>query len=379
MPESLFLKHLYGLGFKNYSEVDVDLNPYVNCFTGMNGSGKTNFLDAVYYLSFCKSYFHAADIHNINFEESFFALKGTFEKDGKKDEIYCAVKKGQKKKFQKNKKDYEKLADHIGQYPVVIISPYDTDMIKEGSDTRRKFIDTIISQFDKKYLNEVIRYNKILKQRNALLKQFAEARMFDDESIEVWDQQLIPLGEVIHEKRQDFVKAFIQTFQKHYEDLSDQKEEVGIEYISQLEDTDFKTLLQQSKRKDEAMQYTTQGIHKDDLVFTLRDQRIKKFGSQGQQKSFLIALRLAQFEYLTQLMGIKPILLLDDIFDKLDHKRVENLIHKVSTGIFGQVLVSDTDEERMKKVFGEIDPEKVKLFNVNNGRVRTQEEKSVDA
>ena len=230
MPGSLHLKHLYGLGFKNYAELDIDLNPFVNCFTGMNGSGKTNLLDAVYYLSFCKSYFHAADIHNIKFDESFFALKGTFGIEGKEDEIYCAVKKGQKKKFQKNKKDYEKLADHIGQYPVVIISPYDTDLIKEGSDTRRKFMDTIISQLDKSYLNDVMKYNKIIKQRNALLKQFAEARMFDDESIAVWDEQLIPLGEIVHEKRAAFVESFVGTFQKHYEDLSDQKEEVGIEF-----------------------------------------------------------------------------------------------------------------------------------------------------
>lgn len=379
MPEAFYLEHLYALGFKNYGEVDLGLNPHVNCFTGMNGSGKTNILDAIYYLSFCKSYFHSADVHNIKFDESFFALKGTFNKDGTKDAIYCAVKKGQKKKFQKNKKDYEKLADHIGLYPSVIISPYDTDLIKEGSDTRRKFIDTIISQLDKAYLDDVIRYNKIIKQRNALLKQFAEMRIFDEESIEVWDSQLIPLGEQIYEKRKSFVATFVETFQKHYDDLCDQKEEVGIQYASQLHDIDFKNLLLNARRKDEAVQYSTSGIHKDDLIFTLNQQPIKKFGSQGQQKSFLIALRLAQFEYLSQLMGRKPILLLDDIFDKLDHKRVSNLIQKVSKGIFGQVMVSDTDEERMKKVFQDIAQEKVSFYNVDNGRVREKKEEPIDA
>ena len=359
----MHLQNIQLINFKNYVEAELDFSADVNVFVGDNGAGKTNMLDAIYYLSFSKSYLNPQDRHNIRLDEKFFLVAGDFIKEEKKVNITCSVKQGQKKKLKRNKKEYEKLADHIGQFPAVIISPYDTNLIKEGSDTRRKFIDSIISQFDKTYLNALMRYNRVLAQRNALLKQFVEMRFFNEENIEVWDAQLVELGEEIFKKRNEFLVEFIPVVQRHFEFISGGKEKIGITYLSNLHEGDFAEELKKAHKKDSYIGYTTVGIHKDDLQFEINEQPIKKFGSQGQQKSFLIALRLAQFEIVKNLLNIPPMLLLDDIFDKLDHNRVSQLMNLVSDGQFGQVFISDTDVERIEKVFEGIDINK-KVFRI---------------
>lgn len=350
----MFLERISLVNFKNHAEANLNFSAEINVFVGNNGQGKTNLLDAIHYLSFCKSFLNPVDKQNVRFDEKFFLLNGKFSKDDKLIDISVSVQKGQKKKVKRNKKEYDKLAEHIGRFPSVVISPYDTNLIVEGSETRRKFIDSIISQFDRYYLDTLIRYNKVLQQRNALLKQFQELRIFDQESIEVWDVQLIQLGEEIYKKRQDFLTDFIPVFQKYFDLIASQKEVISIAYVSQLSSGDFPNQLEAAKRKDNAVGYTTVGIHKDDLTFLIGEQPIKKFGSQGQQKSFLIALKLAQFEMISRLLEMKPILLLDDIFDKLDHERVKHLMALVSDHAFGQVFVTDTDADRIEKVFKEI-------------------------
>jgi len=350
----MYLKTLSLINFKNHAEKQFDLNDDINVFVGDNGVGKTNILDAVNYLSMCKSFLNSVDRQNIKFDEKFFLIQGNFIKDEKSNQISCGVTFGQKKKIKRNKKEYEKLADHIGEFPVVVISPYDSNLISEGSEVRRKFIDSIISQYNKKYLATLMKYNKVLQQRNALLKRFQELRIFEAESIEVWDAQLVLLGNFIFEKRKEFLADFLPSFQNFFNLISNGNESINIEFNSQLNTNNLSNLLNEASRKDSRVGYTTVGIHKDDLVFQINGNPIKKFGSQGQQKSFLIALKLTQFEYITALLNKKPILLLDDIFDKLDHGRVERLMKMVSDHVFGQVLITDTDEERIEKVFKNI-------------------------
>lgn len=356
------------VNFKNYQEAQLNFSDEITVFVGNNGEGKTNMLDAIYYLCFCKSFLNPVDRQNILMDEKFFLLQGAFQKDEKRIDITCSVQTGQKKKVKKNKKEYEKLGDHIGQFPAVVISPYDRNLILEGSETRRKFIDSVISQFDRNYLESLIRYNKVLAQRNALLKQTPDFRMFDPENIGVWDAQLVVLGEEIYQKRQSFLEKFIPIFQKYFDLIANHKEEIHIEYQSQLQDGNFESQLKESLRKDTAIGYTTCGIHKDDLVFLIHGRPVKKFGSQGQQKSFLIGLKLAQFEVISEILKMKPILLLDDIFDKLDHDRVEHLMKLVSDHAFGQVFVTDTDEERIHKIFDNIKIP-MDIYKVEGGKV----------
>ena len=360
----MHLSSLSLINFKNHTERQFDLCSEVNVFIGNNGVGKTNILDAVNYLSLCKSFLNSVDKQNIKFGCNFFMVQGSFLREEKTFHISCSVQVGQKKKVKRNKKEYEKLADHIVEFPIVVISPYDSNLVSEGSEVRRKFIDSIISQFDKNYLESLIKYNKVLAQRNSLLKKFQEYRLFDLESIEVWDAQLIALGNSIHQKRADFLLDFLPRFQYFFNLISEGKEEIGVEFSSQLNDEDFEKKLMLSHKKDSKIGYTTIGIHRDDLIFTIHGSLpIKKFGSQGQQKSFLIALKLTQFDYIKQLTGKKPILLLDDVFDKLDHFRVESLMRMVSAGTFGQVLVTDTDKERIDKVFTSINCER-EIFEI---------------
>lgn len=362
----MYLKYLQLVNFKNYEEAEINLNSGINCFTGKNGAGKTNILDAVYYLSMCKSYMNVLDRQNIRFNEQFFSIKGEWVKDELKSEIHCAVKVNAKKIIRKNKKEYEKLADHIGQYPVVMISPYDRDLISEGSELRRKWIDGIISQQDKSYLEHLIKYNRVLEQRNALLKNMYEHGLFDRESIEVWNVQMCELGQQIYERRKLFIEEFVATFQEKYRFLGHEEENVEFEYRSQLHDDSFEDLLKVFERKDALSHYSNVGIHKDDLIFTINGHPIKKFGSQGQQKSFIIALRLAQFEWLKNHLGVMPVLMLDDVFDKLDQERVKKLLQLVSEHYFGQVLITDTDTERMMNVFSQVENE-FSIFEVNQG------------
>lgn len=360
----MHLKQLNLINFKNHTEEQFDFAEEINVIVGNNGVGKTNVLDAINYLSLCKSFLNPMDKQNVRNGEKFFMLQGLFNKNNKENTISCSVQIGQKKKFKKNKKEYDKLSDHIGVFPTVIISPYDSNLVSEGSDVRRKYIDSIISQHDKAYLEQLIRYNKILLQRNKLLKQFQELRIFELESIEVWDIQLIEVGNKIHEKRKEFLIDFIPRFQKYFELIGAKNERINIEFQSQLNDETFEKLIELNRQKDSRIGYSTVGIHKDDLIFTINDYPIKKYGSQGQQKTFLIALKLTQFEYIKELMGLKPILLLDDIFDKLDHLRVEKIMQMVSDHVFGQVIITDTDKERINKVFKSVSVDK-KIFELD--------------
>ena len=368
----MHLKKLNLINFKNYEEAEIELSEGINCFVGNNGAGKTNILDAVHYLSICKSYMNVIDRQNIRFDQPFFVVQGDWVKEDAEINIHCAVKIGAKKVFRRNKKEYERLADHIGQFPAVMISPYDRDLISEGSDVRRKWMDGIISQFDRKYLDDIQKYQKVLAQRNALLKNMAEHQLFDQESIDVWNDQMAVLGERIHEKRKEFVNEFIPVFQKHYESIGLTEEKVQVVYRSQLNEKPMADLLAEYQRKDAITRYSNAGTHRDDLLFQIKEHPVKKFGSQGQQKSFLIALRLAQYEWLKNHLNTLPVLLLDDIFDKLDHDRVERLIKLVGDQFFGQVLVTDTDLQRVEKIFSSNDLES-KIFSVEDGKVERME------
>ena len=339
---------------------------------GDNGEGKTNLLDAIYYLTFCKSFLNPIDSQNIKINEDFFLIQGEFEKENENSSVYCGIKRNQKKVFKINKKEYEKLADHIGEFPLVIVSPADINLIQEGSDLRRKFLDGILAQFDKTYLDLLIQYNKVLSQRNALLKYFFKERTFNAEQIEVWDIQLVKLGQILGEKRADLTRELIPVFQKYYNKIANSKEVVGLEYHSQIlssdNQSDFKTLLENNYKDDIQKQFTNIGIHKDDLIFTLAGNPTKKFASQGQQKTYLIALKLAQLEFLKDHKKITPILLLDDIFDKLDENRVGHLLELVNTNDFGQIFLTDTDKERIKRVLTKINTQSL-VFEVKDGQV----------
>ena len=362
------LKSLSLLNFKNFSDASMEFSSRVNCFLGDNGEGKTNLLDSIFYLAFCKSYFNPADSQNIKNQEGFMVVQGEFDMEGEAEKIYCGIKKGQKKVFKRNKKEYEKLSDHIGFIPMVMISPSDSALILEGSDVRRKFLDLIISQFDKSYLENVISYNRALSQRNSLLKKFMENRTFDAQSLEVWDEQLIRYGEPVFKSRKVFVEDFGPLFQVYYQNISNQKEGVSLIYDSQLNGKKLSELLQEHREKDRRMTHSTAGIHKDDLQFMINGFPIKKFGSQGQQKTYLLALKLAQAEYLKKVKGIKPILLLDDIYEKLDEKRITKLMDIVNSEIFSQVFITDTDTERIPGIFEDLGT-KASVFIIQNGEI----------
>ena len=355
--------------FKNHHHSEISFSPGVNAFIGENGSGKTNILDAIHYLSMCKSYLNTIDKQNIAFNERFFSIAGIWNYNKKNYSVQCTYKLGAKKTVKLNKKEYEKLSDHIGKFPVVFISPYDGDLINEGSELRRKWIDGIISQVDPSYLRSLQQYQKVLNQRNALLKNMHEHRLFDLESIEVWDIQMVKFGNQIHKTRTTFLESFIPIFKRFYNDIGAETEAVKIEYRSQLSQSTFGDLIKEYHKKDSITQYSNVGIHKDDLLFTIKGHPIKKFGSQGQQKSFIISLRLAQFEWLKTMKETNPILLLDDIFDKLDHERVQKLVALVTNEFFGQVIISDTDKDRMVKLLNTLSISS-KLFETKNGEVK---------
>ncbi|MBL7888273.1 MAG: DNA replication/repair protein RecF [Bacteroidia bacterium] len=363
----MHLKNISLINFKNYSETSLNFSNQINCFTGDNGEGKTNILDAIHYLSFCKSFFNPIDSQNILHQAPFFVIQGTFENEETQEEVYCGQKRNQKKQFKRNKKEYQRLADHIGLFPLVMISPSDSELITEGSESRRKFLDSVISQFDKDYLENLINYNKVLSQRNALLKHFAHKSSFDKGSLEIWDMQLVELGQKVYETRKKFIDAFLPIFQKYYELISGGKETVNIGYNSHLNNGDYAVILDAALNKDRLLEYTTVGIHKDDLEFKLSDFPIKKYASQGQQKSFLIALKLGQYEYIKHIKKTNPILLLDDIYDKLDDNRVRQLMELVSHKDFGQLFITDTHPNRLAELFKHTAADH-KIFQVKNGQ-----------
>lgn len=359
----MHLKKLSLFNYKNITEASFDFDAKINCFVGKNGIGKTNILDAIYHLSYGKSYFNPLAVQNIRHGEEFFVIDGVFEKQEREEQIVCSLKKGQKKILKRNNKPYERFSDHIGFIPLVIISPSDQDLIIEGSETRRKFIDSVISQLDGNYLQQLIQYQKIVAQRNALLKYFAVNYTFDNDTLSIYNEQLHVLGTTIFEKRKQFLEDFIPIFNKHHQAITNSAETVQIVYESQLFEKSLLELFDEFLPKDRALQYTSVGIHKDDLSFEIEGFPIKKFGSQGQQKSFLIALKLAQFEFIKKQSGVLPILLFDDIFDKLDETRVSKIVEMVNDETFGQLFISDTHPERTENIVKSTH-QSYKLFNL---------------
>jgi len=365
----MWLKHLSVLNFKNYTESSLEFLPQVNAFTGENGAGKTNLLDAIHYLALCKSYFNPIDSQHIKKGTEWFMVQGEFDRQDIPDVVSCSLKKNQKKQFRKNKKDYQRLADHIGQFPLVMISPYDSSIVLEGSEERRKFVDNVISQTDNHYLDTLILYNKILLQRNTLLKDAGRRGQLDLGLLDVMDMQLVDVGERIFDRRKQFMEEFLPEFTRYYRFLTEEAEEVSLVYESPLMKQDFPSLLKQNLERDRILERTSQGVHKDDLLFTIHEQMpLKKFGSQGQQKSFLIALKLAQYSFLKQKKHDKPLLLLDDIFEKLDDRRTRKLMQLVSEDEFGQIFLTDTDALRVHKIFEEIS-QPIRIFEVKGGNI----------
>jgi len=359
----MFIKNLKLFNFKNHSEKSFDFSPEINCFVGNNGAGKTNILDALHYLSMAKSFLGNLDAQNILHDSDFFAIEAEIQGEEKNDIIKVQLPKEGKKIIKKNDKTYERIADHIGFLPSVMISPYDANLISDGSESRRKFLDAMISQTDSDYLFALIQYQKTLQQRNALLKYFAKNRTFDLDSLEIYNEPLTKFGTQIFEKRQRFVASILPTIQHFYEIISKGNEKVTVIYESNLNDQKFEEILSENLEKDRVLTYTSRGIHKDDLRFEMNGNLIKKFGSQGQQKSFLIALKLAQIKRIKDITNKNPILLLDDIFDKLDDNRVSQLIELVNQQNFGQIFITDTHRERTESVVKRINEES-KIFQI---------------
>ncbi|MFN3272481.1 MAG: DNA replication/repair protein RecF [Cloacibacterium caeni] len=359
----MIIKNLKIFNFKNHSEKSFDFSPEINCFVGNNGAGKTNILDALHYLSMAKSFLGNLDAQNILHESDFFAIEAEIQGDEKNDIIKVQLPKEGKKIIKKNDKTYERIADHIGFLPSVMISPYDSNLISDGSESRRKFLDVMISQTDSDYLFALIQYQKTLQQRNALLKYFAKNRTFDLDSLEIYNEPLTKFGTQIFEKRQRFVASILPTIQHFYEIISKGNEKVTVIYESNLNEQNFEEILSENLEKDRVLTYTSRGIHKDDLRFEMNGNLIKKFGSQGQQKSFLIALKLAQIKRIKDITNKNPILLLDDIFDKLDDNRVSQLIELVNQQNFGQIFITDTHRERTESVVKRINEES-KIFQI---------------
>lgn len=359
----MIIKNLKIFNFKNHSEKSFDFSPEINCFVGNNGAGKTNILDALHYLSMAKSFLGNLDAQNILHDSDFFAIEAEIQGEEKNDIIKVQLPKEGKKIIKKNDKTYERIADHIGFLPSVMISPYDANLISDGSESRRKFLDAMISQTDSDYLFALIQYQKTLQQRNALLKYFAKNRTFDLDSLEIYNEPLTKFGTQIFEKRQRFVASILPTIQHFYEIISKGNEKVTVIYESNLNEQNFEEILSENLEKDRVLTYTSRGIHKDDLRFEMNENLIKKFGSQGQQKSFLIALKLAQIKRIKDITNKNPILLLDDIFDKLDDNRVSQLIELVNQQNFGQIFITDTHRERTESVVKRINEES-KIFQI---------------
>lgn len=358
------------LNFKNYEELNVEFSPEINCLVGENGSGKTNLLDAIHYLTMSKSAFGSVDVQHIRHGELYFTIQGNFQMEDKEENVLCGVQNGQKKVLKLNKVAYEKISDHIGRFPTVLIAPNDSELINEGSEERRKYFDSVLSQIDHPYLSDLILYNHILQQRNSLLKQFAERKFMDKELLAAYDAGIIQTGRKIYLRRKHFAEEFEPLLEENYLFISDQKESISVSYSSDFAQKDFENNFRESFQKDVDLQRTTLGAHKDDYLFKINTYPLKKYGSQGQQKSFLIALKLALFQLIDSKKNKKPILLLDDIFDKLDEKRMNKLIQLIASHTFGQVFITDATPERAHRIFNALKVEK-RFFLVQQGSIQT--------
>lgn len=403
----MYLEKIHLLNFKNHEELSLTFSPVINCIVGINGSGKTSLLDAIYLLALTKSAFSQTDAQCVRHGADFFMVEGKFREalptftkkeneetlslaEDRGEAVYasslkvsqresttvtCSLKIGGRKSVMLDKKPYERLSEHIGKFPVVLISPDDTDLVRDTSELRRKFFDTILSQLDAQYLNNLIQYNTVLKQRNSLLRQFYERNYFDKDLLETFDNHLLPLGEALHRQRQEFMQTFVPLVRKHYAFLSESREEIDLIYESELFEPNFIYDFSFAMKRDLQLQRTTKGIHKDDFVFEISGYSLKKFGSQGQQKSFVIALKLAQFEVLQQAKQTKPLLLLDDIFDKLDDLRIRKLIEMITDQTFGQLFITDARPERSRQIFENLADE-VQIFEIDKTKVEVKSHRS---
>ena len=363
----MILKNISIINYKNIKGANLDLSPKINCLIGHNGMGKTNFLDAIYYLSFCRSTNLPIDSQIITHDENFFMLEGNYENDnGDVENIYCGMKRGTKKHFKRNKKEYKRLSQHIGLIPLIFVSPSDVSLIEGGSEERRKLMDVVISQYDHSYIEALANYNKALQQRNALLKMEADP---DPMLMELWEQQMAQNGEILFAKRQAFVCELVPIFQQIYQHISGNQEKVDLQYSSHCTRGPLLEVIQRDRFKDRAVGYSLHGVHRDDLEFLLGDYQMKREGSQGQNKTFVIALKLAQFSFLQRTVSnTTPLLLLDDIFDKLDAQRVEAIVQLVSGDNFGQIFITDTNRDHLDQILRRLNGD-YKLFYVENGEI----------
>lgn len=363
----MILQRLSIINYKNIKTATLNLSPKINCLIGSNGVGKTNVLDAVYYMSFCRSAQNPIDSQVIRHDQDFFVLEGLYQKgDGTEESVYCGMKRGTKKHFKRNKKEYKRLSEHIGLIPLVVVSPSDTLLIEGGSEERRRLVDMVISQYDRSYIDALNRYNKALQQRNSLLKMDEEP---DPDIMSIWEEQMAAEGEVIYSKRNAFVNELVPIFQRYYQNISSNRELVGINYVSHCQRGRLLDVIQKDRFKDRAVGYSLHGVHRDDLDFTLGGHQMKREGSQGQNKTFVIALKLAQFDFLKRTAAqTTPLLLLDDIFDKLDALRVEQIVRLVSGDEFGQIFITDTNRDHLDQILANSSHD-YKIFNVEDGEI----------
>lgn len=366
------LQELNILNYKNIRETGMRFSDKLNCFVGLNGQGKTNVLDAIYYLSFTKSAYNAIDSQNIHHNEEMAMVQGRYV-DGEAEEVIsCGLKRGVKKQFRRGKKDYKRLLDHIGLIPLVMVSPQDSELVVEGSEERRRFMDGVISQYNRAYLEHLTQYNVLLKQRNSLLKQYENVSLeqLPTDLFEVLEMQMVQHAEPIYAERVKFIEQFTPYFQEVYRAISGDKEQVSLGYVSQLHERDLMEALARTRARDLILGWTSQGVHKDELEMKLGDYPLKRVGSQGQQKSYLLAMKFGQALYLNSVYAVnqKPILLLDDIFDKLDSERVERIVQLVIGQQFGQIFITDTDRQHLTSILRE-QVEEAKVWHVENGAV----------
>jgi DNA replication and repair protein RecF len=371
---SMYLKDISIINFKNFEQFEAEFSPRFNCILGNNGVGKTNLMDAVYYMSFTKSHFNAIDRHNIKHNADMFVVQGNYLKKQENVKMHCGLKRQGKKQIKCNGKSYDKFSEHIGLLPLVFITPSDTDMIKSGSDLRRKYLDGVISQYDKTYLKQLLKYNRALDQRNALLKSINPNNPYDEDALLIWDERLHQTASYIYRERQKAIDALVPIFNAYYAKISGNREQVTIGYKSKLHAKSMKDLLIDSRKRDLILQHTGVGIHRDDLEFELNGHPLKRTGSQGQEKSLIIALKLAQFEFIYKTTDVRPMLLLDDIFDKLDALRIKQLVDLLSDEKYGQVFFSDTSETRLPDLLKQVDVD-VRIFfikaNVTDEKTET--------
>ena len=364
----MILKNISIINYKNIKAANLELSSNINCLIGHNGVGKTNFLDAIYYLSFCRSAYNSVDSQVITHDEGFFMLEGNYMNDegGDMENIYCGMKRGTKKHFKRNKKEYKRLSQHIGLIPLIFVSPADISLIEGGSEERRKLMDVVISQYDYSYIEALANYNKALQQRNALLKMEEEPDMA---LMEIWEQEMARNGELLYQKRDAFIRELVPVFQQIYQHISGNREEVKLKYISHCQRGPLLEIIQRDRFKDRAVGYSLHGVHRDDLEMLIGEYQMKREGSQGQNKTFVLALKLAQFSFLKRTVSnTTPLLLLDDIFDKLDAQRVEAIVELVSGENFGQIFITDTNRDHLDQILNNMNDD-YKIFSVEGGEI----------